>query len=209
MTSKARALHTSSSTVREHRAAPPQVFDLRAIRKTDGQAIHRLIAQCPPLDLNSLYAYLLLSEHHADTCVLAEDDAGRVVGFVSAYIPPRHADVLFVWQVAVHPSARGCGLAGRMLRHLLARRAASEVRYIETTVGPDNAASRGVFTGLAGRLNAACSDSALFESELFGQEGHEEERLLRIGPFQPSRYRDCVEQSSESVHAGDKASLLA
>lgn len=208
MTFKARTLH-SSFTVREHRAAPPQAFDLRAIRKTDGRAIHRLVAQCPPLDLNSLYAYLLLSEHHADTCVLAEDGDGRVVGFVSAYIPPRHPDVLFVWQVAVHPRARGCGLGRRMLWHVLQHAAPKAIRYIETTVGPDNAASRSVFAGIARRLDAGCSDTALFESELFGQAEHEEERLLRIGPFQPSQYRGCVERSSESVYARDTTAFLA
>ena len=208
MTFKARAL-PSSSTVREHRAAPPQAFSLRAIRKTDGRAVHRLVAQCPPLDLNSLYAYLLLSEHHADTCVLAEDGARNVVGFVSAYIPPRHPDVLFVWQVAVHPSARGCGLGRRMLRHVLGRAASSAVRYIETTVGPGNAASRSVFAGLARQLHADCSENALFELELFGPAGHEEERLLRIGPFQPSRHSGRAERSSESVYARDTTALLA
>lgn len=183
MNLEASLLHPSPSA-RERRAATPQAPSLRAIHKTDGQAIHRLVSQCPPLDLNSLYAYLLLSEHHADTCVLAEDSSGEVIGFVSAYIPPKHPDVLFVWQVAVHPFARGSGLGRRMLQHLLERPASGAIRYIETTVGPDNAASRGVFAGLARQLQAACSDSALFEPELFGPTGHEEERLLRIGPFQ-------------------------
>lgn len=208
MTFKANALHSFSST-REHRAAPPQALTLRAIRKTDGRAIHRLVAQCPPLDLNSLYAYLLLSEHYADTCVLAEDGARRVVGFVSAYIPPRRPDVLFVWQVAVHARARGCGLGRRMLWHVLQHAAPGTIRYIETTVGPDNAASRSVFAGLARRLHADCSDTALFGPELFGQAGHEEERLLRIGPFQPSQYRGCVERSCESVYARGTTALLA
>ncbi|OWT55166.1 diaminobutyrate acetyltransferase [Candidimonas nitroreducens] len=189
MSLEARELHLSHSIPERRAAAPQQAYGLRSIRKADGRAIHGLIAQCPPLDLNSLYAYLLLSEHHVDTCVLAEDGAGQAVGFVSAYVPPRHPDVLFVWQVAVHPRARGCALARRMLWHLLERPAASAIRYIETTVGPDNAASRGVFAGLARQLHAACSDSALFGPELFGPGGHEEERLLRIGPFQPPASR--------------------
>lgn len=187
MSFKADAAH-SSPFAREQRAAPAQALNLRAIDKTDGWAIHRLVAQCPPLDLNSLYAYLLLSEHHADTCVLAEDQAGQVLGFVSAYIPPRHPDVLFVWQVAVDPRARGRGLGRRMLRHLLERPAAGAIRYIETTVGPGNAASRAVFGGLARQLDADCTDSALFGPELFGQQEHEEERLLRIGPFRSFQY---------------------
>ncbi|WP_019938865.1 diaminobutyrate acetyltransferase [Bordetella sp. FB-8] len=198
MSVKADAPHSSSS-LREQRATPPQALCLRAPSKTDGQFVHRLVAQCPPLDLNSLYAYLLLSEHHAQTCALAEDDARQVVGFVSAYIPPRHPDVLFVWQVAVHPRARGSGLGRRMLWHLLERPAASAIRYIETTVSPGNAASRAVFAGLARKLDAGCSDTALFGPELFGQEEHEEERLLRIGPFQVSRNRGCKERGRPSL----------
>ena len=38
-----------------------------------GPAIHRLVAACKPLDLNSRYAYLLLCEHFARTCVIARD----------------------------------------------------------------------------------------------------------------------------------------
>lgn len=189
MSLEARELHPSHSVPERRAAAPQASFGLRSIRKTDGRAIHRLVAQCPPLDLNSLYAYLLLSEHHADTCVLAEDDSRQAMGFVSAYVPPQRPEVLFVWQVAVHPHARGCSLARRMLWHLLERPASSAIRYIETTVGPDNAASRGMFAGLARQLHAACSDSALFGPELFGPGGHEEERLLRIGPFQPPASR--------------------
>ncbi|MBX3666744.1 MAG: diaminobutyrate acetyltransferase, partial [Burkholderiales bacterium] len=93
---------------------------LREPRITDGAAIHRLVRACPPLDLNSPYAYLLLCAHHAGSCVLAEQDAGPA-GFVSAYRLPARADTVFVWQVAVAPAARGQGLALRMLEHLLAR----------------------------------------------------------------------------------------
>jgi len=100
-------------------AAPSSVV-FRTPRRADGAAIHRLIAQCPPLDLNSVYAYLLLCEHHRDTCVVAETDGG-IAGFVSAYAPPGRGDTIFIWQVAVHDRARGRRLAGSMLDHLLGR----------------------------------------------------------------------------------------
>lgn len=151
--------------------------------RTDGAAIHALIQACPPLDVNSLYAYLLLGEHFADTCVVAESDNGSVDGFVSAYVPPGRDDVLFVWQVAVHERARGQRLARRMLDALLARPALSAVRFIETTVGPDNAASRKTFAGLASGAGATLTESALFDASLFGGADHEDERLLRIGPI--------------------------
>lgn len=156
---------------------------LRRPQLDDAKAIHGLIRACPPLDVNSLYVYLLLAHHHPDTCAVAQAPGGELQGFVSAYVPPATPDVLFVWQVAVHESARGLGLGGAMLRSLLERPSLSGVRFIETTVGPDNAASRGMFSSLARRLKTQINESALFETHHFGEQAHEEERLLRLGPL--------------------------
>ena len=106
-----------------------------------------------------------------------------------------------VLNICISGAYRCRGLGRRMLWHVLQHVAPEAIRYIETTVGPDNAASRGMFAGVARQLHADCSETALFESALFGQTGHETERLLRIGPFQLSRYRGYAERSSESAHA--------
>lgn len=155
---------------------------LRYPKKADAFGIHSLIKQCPPLDLNSIYTYLLLSEHFSQTCVVAQSEQG-LDGYLSAYIPPGRPDVIFVWQVAVHERARGRGLGRQMLTHLLSRPSLAEIQFLETTVGPDNAASRGMFTGLARNLQADVSESELFGSHLFGDAGHDDERLIRIGPM--------------------------
>lgn len=155
---------------------------IRMPRKTDAAAIHRLISECPPLDLNSVYTYLLLCEHFPRTCIVA-GRGGTLDGFISAYLPPQRPGTLFVWQVAVHERARGKGLARRLLSELLQRPGLDAVQYIETTVGPENAASRGVFTGLARQLDAHVHEEPCFQPELFGAESHEDEPLLRIGPF--------------------------
>jgi L-2,4-diaminobutyric acid acetyltransferase len=148
----------------------------------DARDVHALIAACKPLDLNSTYAYLLLCTHFAQSCVYARQ-GGRPAGFVSAYVPPRRDDVMFVWQVAVAESARGQGLAGRMLHELLARPAARGCRYLETTVTPSNAPSTRLFRGLARELGAPLEEKPLFSEEDFGDEGHEAETLFRIGPI--------------------------
>lgn len=155
---------------------------MRAPDKNDGRAMHELVARCAPLDLNSVYTYLLLAEHFSSTCVLACSH-GDLQGFVSAYVPPERPDVLFVWQVAVHRDARGNGLGPRMLRHLLGRPGLAGIRYIETTVGPSNAASRRMFARLAQSLGARVRESRLFPHQLFEPHGHDDEPLLRIGPF--------------------------
>ena len=57
---------------------------LRKPERQDGAAIHALIAACPPLDLNSVYAYLLLCEHHAKTYVIVQH-SGATEGAITAY----------------------------------------------------------------------------------------------------------------------------
>lgn len=156
-------------------------FLLREPGIADGVALFRLIRACPPLDLNSPYAYLLLCTHHARTCVVAENSAG-IAGFVSAYRLPETPDAVFVWQVAVAPAARGQRLALRMLEYLMARPALAGCRWLETTVTPSNAASRRVFAILAARLGARSEERTFFSREDFQDPHHEPEVLIRIGP---------------------------
>ncbi|WP_276809497.1 diaminobutyrate acetyltransferase [Castellaniella defragrans] len=157
---------------------------LRPPARADGPALRDLVARCPPLDLNSVYLYLLLAEHFSDTCILAEDGDG-LLGMATGYRPPGRDDTLFVWQVAVDPRARGRGLGLGMLLGLLSRRAPRPARWIETTVGPANRASRRLFSRLAARLGAPLGETALFDAALFGADAHEAEPLLRIGPLTP------------------------
>lgn len=148
--------------------------------------MHRLVCECPPLDVNSLYVYLLLSEHFSQTCIVSEDEHG-LRGMVSAYVPPQRPETLFVWQVAVAQRARGAGLAQRLVRALLARPGLQSIQYIETTVAPNNQASRRMFAGLARSLETQWGEHALFDASLFETGGHEAEPLLRIGPFDVHR----------------------
>ncbi|HLR13792.1 MAG TPA: diaminobutyrate acetyltransferase [Burkholderiaceae bacterium] len=175
--------HIINNKSPDTQATDDHVF--RQPSRNDGHAIQQLICQCPPLDQNSVYTYLLLSEHFTQTCVIAESAAG-IDGFISAYIHPQQPDTLFVWQVAVHERARGARLGKRMLQSLLQRPdLKASIRYIETTVGPDNLASRGMFASLARGLDADTTEEALFDAALFGPQSHEDERLIRIGPFVP------------------------
>ncbi len=175
--------NTMCSTQSEAEADTDEPLVLRAPSKNDGAAVAKLIRSCPPLDINSTYAYLLLTEHFAQTCVVATKGA-QVVGFISAYQPPSQEHVLFVWQVAVHSSMRGQRLALRMLEHLLQRTQCQEVRYIETTVAPDNQASRRMFQRLADQYQTELKELPFFESHHFDEAAQPQtEPLLRIGPI--------------------------
>ena len=156
---------------------------LREPGPDEGQALHELIRRSPPLDLNSSYCYFLLARHFRETCVVAERD-GSLAGCVTAYRRPDAPGTLFVWQVAVRGDQRGRGLAGRMLDTLLDRPACREVRFLETTVGPTNHASRRCFERLAETRHCAVRQLPFLDPNHFGPEAqHEAEVLLRIGPF--------------------------
>jgi L-2,4-diaminobutyric acid acetyltransferase len=155
----------------------------RQPERRDGALLHDLVAACPPLDLNSRYAYLLLCEHHARTSIVAQLD-GMLVGAITAYIPPAQPDTLFIWQVAVAQHLRGQQLASRMLEHLLQRCSKTRaLRWLETTISPSNQASHRLFTQFAARHSAGCTTTTLFSASDFGQSGHEEECLYKIGPW--------------------------
>ena len=163
---------------------PSSAINVRPPRVNDGSAIARLVEQTGVLDRNSTYCYLLLCRDFAETCVVAELD-GKVVGFATAYRPPTKPDCLFVWQIGIDASVRRCGLALRMLQHLLALPASANVRFVEANVAPTNNASRRLFHKLAESLQVPCLLETGFPADLFGSGDHEEEELLRIGPLTP------------------------
>lgn len=144
--------------------------------------MHQLIADCPPLDTNSLYCNLLQCSHFRHTSVVAEID-GVVVGAISGYLIPERPDTLFIWQVAVGGAARGQGLALRMLDHIVDRSACRQVRFMETTITEDNAASWRLFQKFADKRSAGLSSEVGFDRDLHFGDEHDTEMLVRIGPF--------------------------
>lgn len=157
-------------------------MSIRRPEKRDGQAMFGLARACPPLDVNSEYAYFLVADSFADTCVLAEID-GKTAGFVTAFVPPRKKDTLFVWQVGVAGHARGHGIAGRMLSELMRRPSCRDVRYMETTVTSSNEASSRLFQGFARTNGCELRTEIYLKADDFGGGAHEEEVLFRLGPL--------------------------
>lgn len=146
----------------------------------DGPALYRITRDSGILDVNSPYAYLLWCRDFARTSLVARVE-GAVVGFVMGYIRADAPDTLVVWQVGVDAAQRGRGVAGALLEQLL-RDAPDGVRYLETTITPDNAASINLFSALARYRDAELAVSELFAPDLF-PDAHAGEDLYRIGPF--------------------------
>ncbi len=155
---------------------------LRSPVETDGIEIQNLVMRSKPLDQNSLYCCLLICTHFSLTSIVAENSSG-IAGFISAYRIPEQSHTLFIWQVAVDSTMRKKGLAMSMIKDLLNRENLRDISFIETTVTPSNKASASFFSSLSSDLKTKCRVTEHFRSELLGSEGHEEEKLFRIGPF--------------------------
>jgi L-2,4-diaminobutyric acid acetyltransferase len=159
-----------------------QTLSLRPPVAEDGVSVHQLVEACPPLDPNSIYCNLLQCSHFAGTSVAAEQ-AGELVGFISGYFVPDRDDTLFIWQVAVGEKARGQGLAGKMLQHIIQRPQCDRVSYIETTITESNRPSWRLFESLAKKLSAKLESSIMFDRDAHFAGKHDSEFLIRIGPL--------------------------
>lgn len=155
---------------------------IEAPKSEDGAAVHDLIAACPPLDTNSLYMNLIQTTHFADTCALARED-GEVIGWVSGHIPPEEPEVFFLWQVAIGEKARGKRIPKRLVADIFSRPSCKDVRYLKTTITPDNEASWGLFKSLARWLDAPLQESPFFDEDKHFKGRHDSEILVTIGPF--------------------------
>ena len=146
----------------------------------DGIAIHTLVAQSPPLDLNSSYLYFLQASHFAETCLVAEYN-NQIVGFVSGYLRPDDNSSLFIWQLVVDKSMRGQGLAQKMLNNLASDVAQqTELTSVCCTISPSNKASQGVFYRFAEKLDLTVEVTDFLTMQHFGETDHEEEQLYTL-----------------------------
>lgn len=166
---------------------------IRNLGRYDAQALHALIGACPPLDVNSLYAYALLALHHGSTCFVALRD-GQLCGAVTGYVPPEQPDTYFLWQIAIAPAQQGSGLGSALLNHVVQHcLAGKKLQLLETTISPDNAASQRLFRRFAQRQGVNCLQLPLLSSEELqplqdlesaqSQPVHEAEDLYRLGPW--------------------------
>ncbi|MGG1551344.1 diaminobutyrate acetyltransferase [Paenibacillus ferrarius] len=153
---------------------------IRTVRSDEGQFIWQSVVESQKLDINSAYCYIMLCHYFSETCWVAEVE-GNMAGFVTAFIHPSQPEVLFVWQIAVSAKHRGKGLAQKLLQQLLASEHCRHVRYVETTISPDNEASKRLFAKIAEELDAPIVEGEGFPVSLFPAHGHADERLIRIG----------------------------
>lgn len=173
---------SGTDTVPERSLPAGAGIEIGAPRPEDAADIHALIAACPPLDTNSLYANLIQCTHFAESCAVARQ-GGRIVGWISGHRPPGRDDTYFLWQVAVHPDARGKALPKRMLGNILTRREQAGVSRLETSITRTNEASWRLFRSVAGWLSAPLREEPWFDRQRHFRGRHDTEFLVTIGPF--------------------------
>lgn len=165
-----------------HQVNYSEIIDLYSPRASDGAAVWRLIRDSGGLDLNSSYAYLLLCDSFRDTCVIARGPGSELAGAALCLRKPRQPETLFVWQIAVHPGARGAGLGLALLQQVMSTPACRAVRFVEAHVTPQNAASEALFQKFARVRQAPLVFHEGFTANDF-PDAHADERLVRIGPL--------------------------
>jgi L-2,4-diaminobutyric acid acetyltransferase len=178
---------TTASATSDTESEPTITIRRPRLERGDGSAMWQLARDSGVLEENAEYTYHMFSHYFCDASVVAEVD-GEVAGFIAGFLPPDHPDALFVWQIAVAPSARGMGLASAMIHGEL-QRLAPDVRYVEATVSPSNEPSQRTFRGVARDLGALCTEEILFPGDRFHGPSHEDEVLFRIGPIAPERIK--------------------
>lgn len=161
---------------------------IRAPHPSDGQQIWSLIEAAGALDTNSLYCNLLQCSHFAPTCALAEWN-GKIVGWMSGYLPPAQPDTLFVWQICVTDVARGQGLGQRLITSVLMRPSCAGVRQVECTITNANVASWALFRKVALALEADLTSQPHFLREKHLDMRHDSEFRVTIGPFEAGGVR--------------------
>jgi L-2,4-diaminobutyric acid acetyltransferase len=171
------------------------IFEFRTPKSTDGQAVHNLIKRCPPLDPNSLYCNLLQCSYFRDSSITVEHK-GEIAGFISGFVTHNKPEILFVWQVAVDTKYRGLGLAKKMILELVKRKGLENIRYIETTITPDNTSSWQLFKSVSVALETKLNSKTLFDQETHFNNQHASEQLVKIGPFNT---RDTQPKQPEEV----------
>lgn len=80
-------------------------------------------------------------QHFTGTSWIAEDEAGRIVGFLVGFVSPDHPDVGYVHMAASDPARRRQGIGAELYHRFFADVAAHGVRTVRAITWPGNRVS--------------------------------------------------------------------
>jgi L-amino acid N-acyltransferase YncA len=113
------------------RPAEPGDYD-RVIRVVDEWWGGRQMAEMLPR---------LFFDHFTDTCFVADDEAGRLAGFIVGFLSQSKSREAYVHFVGVAPEHRRAGLAKRLYERFFEAARASDREVVRAVTSPANAVS--------------------------------------------------------------------
>jgi ribosomal protein S18 acetylase RimI-like enzyme len=113
------------------RPAEPADYD-RVIRVVDEWWGGRQMADMLPR---------LFFDHFSDTCFVADDDAGRLAGFIVGFLSQSKSGEAYVHFVGVAPEHRRAGLANRLYERFFEAARAADRDVVHAVTSPVNAVS--------------------------------------------------------------------
>jgi L-2,4-diaminobutyric acid acetyltransferase len=116
---------------------------IRKIEFKDASSVYKVVKNCIPLDLNSVYSYSLLGLFFHDTCFVAVLN-NSIIGFVSGFITPT-CKSYFLWQIGVLPEYRNSKIALLLLENILKTAKKNLCKKIKLTIDPKNIKSKNLF----------------------------------------------------------------
>lgn len=149
---------------------------IEELKKSQIRELCQLIKSVGSLDLNSSYLYLLLAHYFSKDCLVAKIDQ-KIIGFVTAIKTDNNT--LFIWQIGINKNFQGQGIAKKLLQELI-KKQPNNIKRIEFSISPSNQASLGLFTKYAATIDSKILPVEKFETDLFFENGHEEEVFYQI-----------------------------
>jgi ribosomal protein S18 acetylase RimI-like enzyme len=120
-------------------------------------------------------------QHFTGTSWIAEDDAGRLLGFLIGFISPDDPDVGYVKMIATNPNRRRRGLGAALYRQFFDDVAGRGVRRVMAITWPGNRPSVAFHRSVGFRLTDGPDTQNLYGSPAFPDyDGDGEDRVVFV-----------------------------
>ncbi len=119
-------------------------LNVRRVKESDFLEVHKFVLGCKPLELYPKHLYKIIFRYFGNTCYILKSD-GKIIGFIMGFVSQRHKDTYFLWQIGIEPFSQGQSIGSKMLSELEKEIKNLSLKRIETTVDPQNIASKNLF----------------------------------------------------------------
>ncbi len=120
-------------------------------------------------------------EHFSGTSWIAEDEAGRLAGFVVAFLSPDHPGTGYIHMVASDPNRRGSGIGRALYERAFADLAAAGARAVRANTWPGNRTSVAFHRSMGFRVDDGPGTASVYGTPSHvDHDGEGEDRVVFI-----------------------------